>query len=58
MKVLVAIRDFLKNLSCCHSSCMNQTIESNMQNEIKELTNTAKLLLAKSQHSFVRPKSS
>jgi hypothetical protein len=39
MKVLVALRDFLKNLTCCQSSCMNQnqTIENNIHKELDEL---------------------
>lgn len=54
MKVLVVLRDFLKNLMCCHSSCMNQTIENNImkevdeiRTEIKELTQIMNLLLTR-----------
>lgn len=62
MKLFLLLRDFLKSLSCCQSSCMNQTIENNIQqelddirNEIKELIHIMNLLLTRrSENSLVR----
>lgn len=68
MKILVAMRDFLKNLSCCQSSCMNQTTNQNnieqeqeiqdLGKQLKEIQNMMNLLLARSQHSLIRPNAS
>ena len=68
MKLFLSLRDFLKSLTCCQSSCMNQTqnIENNIKqelddirNEIQELIHIMNLLLTRrSENSLVRSEAS
>lgn len=36
-RVWVKIKNFLKNMNCCQSSCLNNTIENVNMNTIEEL---------------------